>query len=389
VINYFLKHEFNEIQAKEIKDEINSGYILDRRTTPATTFDITIENPSYLVNIFTSRININRFSNQEYDQHFVCGPIEKINELDFLLQKRSKVSTDNDLGFDYKDRVSLLVKELEGRQLECNPNFHETSQQKEIPKTSSSEAEKKDINLFEILDDRSAHERPIELFSSALNTCSNISQLNMDKDSALMYAIEYGLTDEAKALVAAGIDVNLNNESTALSRAIYAAPSDHLELCKVLITAGANPNISSIDGSTPLMYAAGVCGDNLSDKERLELCKLLISSGADLNQKNEKGASAISCAVSSVNIKIVETLIVAGADVNIIDNQQRNLLHRIDPKDGEHAIHLAQLLLANGTNPNHLDADGKTAPILETLRVAQHFEVIEQDKHHQSQGKKL
>lgn len=391
VINYFLKHKFNATQANEIRNEINSGYILDKRTNPATKFDINIENPGYLVNIFTSRINLSRFTTQDYDQHFLCGPIDRINELDNLLQQRSNVRTENDLGIDYRDRVNLLVKEIEDSwitisQQEYNQNPHETSQQKEPPHAISNNLEKKELDLFYLLDHRAKREEPIELFTNVLNTCSNINQLNIDKDSALMYAIEYGLTNEAKALVTAGINVNLNNESTALSRAIYAAPSDHLELCKILIAAGANPNLSSADGSTPLMYAAGVCGDNLSDKERLELCKFLISSGADLNQKNEAGASAIGCAVSAGNVKIVESLIVAGADVNIIDNQQRNLLHRINAKDGEDAIHLAQLLLANGTNPNHLDAEGKTASILKTLQVAQHFETIEQDKQHKSLG---
>jgi len=72
------------------------------------------------------------------------------------------------------------------------------------------------------------------------------------------------------------------------------------------------------DGWTALICAAA--------KGYIDIVKMLLSSGADVNLSNNDGWTALTCAAAKGYIEIVKTLLSSGADVNHSDKFGRNAL---------------------------------------------------------------
>jgi methionyl-tRNA formyltransferase len=80
------------------------------------------------------------------------------------------------------------------------------------------------------------------------------------------------------------IDVRDKQGWTPLIRAAY---SGNLDLCRVLLQYGANPNVGNLNGTTPLMYAFSGIGGNIKNQIINELLRF----GADADQRNFFGKS--------------------------------------------------------------------------------------------------
>src|SRR5690606_14658624 len=96
-----------------------------------------------------------------------------------------------------------------------------------------------------------------------------IDEPNARDETALMYLCILGQTDRARALIAAGAQVN----RLGWTPLHYAASKAQVETARMLIEHGAIINAPGPDGTTPLMMAA------LSGKP--EMVRLLLSKGAD------------------------------------------------------------------------------------------------------------
>ena len=172
-----------------------------------------------------------------------------------------------------------------------------------------------------------------------------------------------------------------------------------LKLLKLLLDAGANPNIKDKDfGCTLVVAIAGIgCGEIL---QRELLMKLLIEHGADVNitstddgaialhnacrysgdsqlkvidlvllktknvdHRNKKGVTALMHAAQNGSTIIVKQLLKAGADVNAVscdkDDKRTPLMWALakieSPSDD-----LIQTLLESGADPGIKDKDGNT-----------------------------
>lgn len=82
-------------------------------------------------------------------------------------------------------------------------------------------------------------------------------------------------------------------------------------ISKVLLENGANPNIQSMDGTTPLMTA--------SLKKSLDVMKLMIDKGAMVNLQSADGTTALILAAIYGQKDQLEVLIAAGARLDIAD----------------------------------------------------------------------
>ena len=96
------------------------------------------------------------------------------------------------------------------------------------------------------------------------------------------------------------------SDSTPL---IIAIQNGHVEMAKLLLSLGANPNISNSVGDSPLRMAA--------QEDYLEIVNCLIKANATLDKVNPNGATALSLAVEGNHIAVVESLVQAGANVSI------------------------------------------------------------------------
>lgn len=111
----------------------------------------------------------------------------------------------------------------------------------------------------------------------------------------LIQAINLRRLEMIKILIEVGADPNLCQDVYATPLGL-AVSLGNIEVIKLLLRVGANPNHGGIDGST-LERAIRI--------ERLDIIKILIDAGADLNNKNQ----SLIYAVNNGKFEIVKFLV--------------------------------------------------------------------------------
>jgi ankyrin repeat protein len=137
--------------------------------------------------------------------------------------------------------------------------------------------------------------------------------------SVLMNAAYRGNTDIARILLKYGADVNLANK---YGGNVLFAPIYKSEMLKLLLDAGANPNVVAIDtdkGESMSPLAGYAIQGNV------EITKMLLDAGADPNIQVMEGYSPLIFASANNNLEVVEVLLQYGADKNLTTNMVRLL----------------------------------------------------------------
>lgn len=172
----------------------------------------------------------------------------------------------------------------------------------------------------------------------------------LDEWSAMIGLQGERKTEMIKALVAHGADVNArldkfpprfgysfaNGSPTGGSMIggtamFLAALGADLPTLRLLLALGADPQIRTADGSTPLMAAAGMSAveeeHGISDERHVEAVKLLLSYGVDVNAANDKGNTALHATAFMGLPKVAEYLVTGGrADVNPLNRNSETPL---------------------------------------------------------------
>jgi ankyrin repeat protein len=124
-----------------------------------------------------------------------------------------------------------------------------------------------------------------------------------------------------------GVNASLTIGSTPLMK---AATTSDMALMKILLAAGADPNLTTEDRTTAFMMAAGLNWHDISslgtDKDSLDVLQLLIDLGADVNAFNDEGLTALHGAAQRGSVPIVEFLIAKGAKLNVKNKRGRTPL---------------------------------------------------------------
>jgi len=118
--------------------------------------------------------------------------------------------------------------------------------------------------------------------------------------------------------------VNFDGQSTF----VRAALSGDVEVMRLLLENGANPNIPTKHGSTALMAAAGmnwVPGQTYShsEAEYLEAVKLCLEHGGDVNAANAYGLTAMHAAANRGMLSIIQILADHGSQLDAKDKVGR------------------------------------------------------------------
>ena len=114
--------------------------------------------------------------------------------------------------------------------------------------------------------------------------------------------------------------------ATTLMRASYSAD---LELVRLLLEYGADPEIRSSANETPLLAAAGhgwIDGysQGKSFAERLDVITLLVDLGADVNWADDAGITPLMVAANMGDLDIIQYLVDRGADLGAHDLGKKN-----------------------------------------------------------------
>lgn len=146
-----------------------------------------------------------------------------------------------------------------------------------------------------------------------------------------------------------GVDLDIVDErdETAL---MVAASSGDLEMARMLLEAGADPNKKSESGRHLSLHRAIL-------KDHLELVRLLLESGANLNTEDQGGLTPLILASQRRNEEIVALLVEAGAQLGIVEYA---LL------DQSNAV---RTFLREGTSVDYANEAGQTALMAAALRA--------------------
>lgn len=137
-----------------------------------------------------------------------------------------------------------------------------------------------------------------ELKKAFLNQPTNINQSNENGFTPLILAAYKGNLEIVEFLLLEGANINYQSEmGTALTAAVFKG---NVELSSLLLHNKANPNITDINGISPLMYAVQF--------KNKEIIKLLLSFNADKSFVDNKGKTAFEYALLSNDEEVINLL---------------------------------------------------------------------------------
>ena len=127
-------------------------------------------------------------------------------------------------------------------------------------------------------------------------------------EKALFAAVARNDIQEVDRLLRVGvIDVNMRARYSGDSALGSAASLGEVEMVRLLLDRGANPNIGDKDNLTPLQLAA--------HHGNLAIVRMLLKAGANVNSPDSRyGYTALASASQNGHVEVVRELLGAGAD---------------------------------------------------------------------------
>jgi len=201
-----------------------------------------------------------------------------------------------------------------------------------------------------------------------------------------------------KLLLFLGLNPNMQSASDCYSLPYiiscpfnkFENPIEKIEITKLLLECGANPNIQT--GKPPCLHYLAFSASSSSNRNLyLLMAKLLLNYNANPNLQEKYGRTALHFATNLRQSEMILLLLKHGAKINLQDNYGMNPLSMAVTKyqPTEHNnIETITLLLQNGANPLAKDRQGKTAFDIARERKFTEFELLVR-KHSQNTLKNI
>ncbi|XP_014672257.1 PREDICTED: ankyrin-3-like [Priapulus caudatus] len=163
-------------------------------------------------------------------------------------------------------------------------------------------------------------------------------------------AMRNGKEAVVRMLLSHGASANANTaDSQGLSTLYQAARFDQLDIERLRLEAGADPNVAETQtGKTPLMSAV---------REGEEaVVRMLLSHGANVNAADQQGRTSLYHAACSGQLDIVRLLLEAGTSLHMAAYSGR--------------LDIVRLLLEAGADPNVAEAKSGVTPLMRAVTEA-------------------
>lgn len=166
--------------------------------------------------------------------------------------------------------------------------------------------------------------------------------------------------DDVRNRLAAGADVNLSGINGVTPLIAAAGFGQYPEVVRLLLDSGADVNARAAGDLTALMTAAAF-------NSNAEVLEMLIAAGAEVNAVTYEDKTVsliggvtplISAAMENPNPAVIETLIAAGADPNMAADGGATALHAAASMNESHLV--TQALINGGANVHARDDLGAT-----------------------------
>lgn len=178
-------------------------------------------------------------------------------------------------------------------------------------------------------------EGKIDMVKILLQNGANPNITNYNITTALIYAAKNGHKEIVQILLKAKANINVIN-TYGVTALISAAITPHLEIIQMLINNGANINIQDQNGYTILMYAIDKNHKNIIDQ-------ILKNSHVNIDIQTNNGNTALHIAVNNGNTKVVEELLLANADINIKNKQNKSAKDIAQEKNYQEIVRLINI----------------------------------------------
>ena len=169
---------------------------------------------------------------------------------------------------------------------------------------------------------------------------------------SIQSAARKGDLEEVRSQLASGTNVNSKTFRMGLTALHGAAGNGHIEIVKLLLEKGADPNITQENSCPPLAYAA--------HGGHADIMEILIAHGADPQQR-----TVMELAARGGHIEAVEVLLEHGTDINVKGTDGYTALNTAV---GHRHVELVKFLLSRGADVNATASYGRT-PLFTAYRA--------------------
>ncbi|MCJ1439073.1 hypothetical protein MMC27_008464 [Xylographa pallens] len=186
----------------------------------------------------------------------------------------------------------------------------------------------------------------LEISRLLLDAGANVNAVSNEGTTPLKEAAQIGATEVVQLLIERGANLDLAPSIWEDGPLIVAAGKDHIEVVRVLLTAGANSRAQQSGGWSCLHYA-------LHNKNK-EMAALILEYSPDVNASTRVGVRPLHLASMAGFVDICSQLVDLGAEVEAKDSGGLTAL-RVAVQAGQ--LEAVKMLISRGARTDHVGAE--------------------------------
>ena len=232
----------------------------------------------------------------------------------------------------------------------------------------------------------------INIIKDVVNNVDSLNILDENYQTALFKAVLKDNIEIAKLLIVHGINVNfLDKDGQNVLFNTILQGSKNIPIIELLMKKDINMNIVDNNNKNvldELLYVHDLQKNTSKElegkyklitpeKEYLPLALMFINNGLDIDKIHEDGKTTLQIEIENKNFANVEFLVNCGADLNVVDENDKNIIYKEILK-GYSNYQMIDFLVSKGASLEAKDLDEKTIfdDIIEIIAITKGFKKI-------------